>query len=44
MRNTHQKIQPDVDVRDGTAYELPLEDASADAIVCAQVVKLLRLM
>ena len=34
---THSKVQPNVDVRAGTAYELPIEDASADAIVCAQV-------
>jgi len=37
MRETHKKRQPNVDVRAGTAYELPLEDSSADAIICAQV-------
>jgi len=33
----HKKNQPGVDTRPGTASDLPLEDALADAIVCAQV-------
>lgn len=37
MREVHKKLQPSVDIRAGTAYELPVEDASVDAIVCAQV-------
>jgi ubiquinone/menaquinone biosynthesis C-methylase UbiE len=36
MRNTHKKVQPGIDTRDGTAYNLPLPDSSADAIICAQ--------
>jgi ubiquinone/menaquinone biosynthesis C-methylase UbiE len=37
MREVHKKLQSGVDIRAGTAYELPVEDASVDAIVCAQV-------
>ena len=37
MRETHKKQQLGVDIRDGTAYNIPVEDASVDAIVCAQV-------
>ena len=37
MRKTHQTVQPGVDTRPGTASELPVEDASVDAIICAQV-------
>jgi ubiquinone/menaquinone biosynthesis C-methylase UbiE len=36
MRETHKKGQPNVDIRAGTAYELPVEDASVDAVICAQ--------
>jgi ubiquinone/menaquinone biosynthesis C-methylase UbiE len=38
MRQVHKELQPNVDIRAGTAYELPVEDASVDAIICAQVV------
>jgi hypothetical protein len=37
MRETFKKVQPGVEIREGDAYKLPVEDASADAIVCAQV-------
>lgn len=37
MREVHKKLQPSADIRAGTAYELPVEDASVDAIICAQV-------
>lgn len=37
MRETHKKVQQSVDVREGNAYKLPIEDSSVDAIVCAQV-------
>jgi hypothetical protein len=37
MRNTHRKVQPGIDTRHGTATDIPLDDASVDAIVCAQV-------
>ena len=37
MRETHKKLQPNVDIRAGTAYELPVEDSSFDAVICAQV-------
>jgi hypothetical protein len=37
MRETFKKVQPGVEIRQGDAYKLPVEDASADAIVCAQV-------
>jgi len=40
MRNTHKKVQPGVDTRAGTASEIPVDDASADAIICAQVISL----
>lgn len=33
----HKKVQPNVDIRAGTAYEIPVEDSSADAVVCSQV-------
>jgi ubiquinone/menaquinone biosynthesis C-methylase UbiE len=36
MRETFKKIQPGVEIRDGDAYNLPVEDASANAIICAQ--------
>jgi ubiquinone/menaquinone biosynthesis C-methylase UbiE len=38
MRTVHKKRQPTVDIRAGTAYELPVEDSSVDAIICAQVI------
>lgn len=37
MRNTHKKNHPEVDIREGTAYEVPVEDGSVDAVICAQV-------
>jgi hypothetical protein len=37
MRAVHKKAQPGVDIRDGTAYALPVETGSVDAIVVAQV-------
>lgn len=37
MRKTHKGIHPGVDIREGTAYELPVEDGSVDAIICSQV-------
>jgi len=37
MRRVHKEIQPSADIRAGTAYELPVEDSSVDAIICAQV-------
>ena len=37
MRAVHKKLQPDVDVRDGTAYALPVETGTVDAIIVAQV-------
>jgi hypothetical protein len=37
MRETHTRLQPNVDIRAGDAHEVPVEDASADAIICAQV-------
>lgn len=37
MRETFKKVQPGIEIRDGDAYKLPVEDASADAIICAQV-------
>jgi len=33
----HKKGQPGVDIRDGTAYALPVETGSADAVIVAQV-------
>lgn len=36
MRETQKKLQPNVDIRAGTAYELPIEDSSVDAVICAQ--------
>jgi len=37
MRETQKKVQPNVDIRAGTAYALPVEDSSVDAVICAQV-------
>jgi len=37
MRAVHEKAQPGVDIRDGTAYALPVETGSVDAIIVAQV-------
>ena len=37
MRETHKMLQPVVDIRAGNAYELPVKDASADAIICSQI-------
>lgn len=37
MRETQKKLQPNVDIRAGTAYELPVGDSSVDAVICAQV-------
>jgi ubiquinone/menaquinone biosynthesis C-methylase UbiE len=37
MRTTQKKLQPNVDIRAGTATHIPVEDSSVDAIVCAQV-------
>ena len=37
MRAVHKKLQPDVDIRDGTAYALPVETGTVDAIIVAQV-------
>ena len=37
MRETHKKVQPSVDIREGSAYRLPVETGSADAVICAQV-------
>jgi hypothetical protein len=42
MRAVHKKLQPDVDIRDGTAYALPVETGTADAIVVAQVSSFVR--
>ena len=36
MRETQKKVQPNVDIRAGTAYELPVEDSSVDSVICAQ--------
>ena len=36
MRETQKKVQPNVDIRAGTAYALPVEDSSVDAVICAQ--------
>jgi len=41
MRETFKKVQPGVEIRNGDAYKLPVEDASADAIICAQVLVIL---
>lgn len=37
MRKTHQRIHPGVEIREGNAYEVPVEDGSVDAVICAQV-------
>jgi hypothetical protein len=37
MRETFKKVLPGVEIRDGDAYKLPVEDGSTDAIICAQV-------
>jgi hypothetical protein len=37
MRETFKKVLPGVEIRDGDAYKLPVDDASVDAIICAQV-------
>jgi len=37
MRETFMKVLPEVEVRAGEACKLPVEEYSADAIICAQV-------
>ena len=37
MRETFKRVLPGVELRAGDAYKLPVEDSSADAIICAQV-------
>ena len=37
MRKIQKERQKGVDVRNGTAYEVPLEDGSVDAVICSQV-------
>jgi len=42
MREVHKKLQPGVDIREGTAYALPVEAGTADAVICAQVSEIFR--
>ena len=36
MRETFKRVVPDVEIKDGSAFKIPLEDNYADAIYCAQ--------